>query len=79
MARTYLVAAGKTMGIHGCHVRWHHAQRPYFVGEPQNEEFPITQAEAAMLPEEEWENMIRRTLVDDYAIYEYLTQANNNH
>lgn len=50
-----------------------------FVGEPQNEEFPITQAEAAMLPEEEWENMIRRTLVDDYAIYEYLTQANNNH
>ena len=50
-----------------------------FVGEPQKEKFPISLAEAAMLPEEEWENMIRRTLVDDYAIYEYLTQANNNH
>ena len=50
-----------------------------FVGKPQDEEFPITQAEAEMLPEEEWENMIRRTLVDDYAIYEYLTEANFNH
>ena len=49
-----------------------------FVGNPQQEEFPISQAEAEMLPEEEWENMIRRTLVDDYAIYEYLTEANNN-
>ena len=50
-----------------------------FVGEPQEENFPISHAEAKMLPEEEWENMIRRTLVDDYAIYEYLTEANNNH
>lgn len=50
-----------------------------FVGKPQQEEFPISQAEAEMLPEEEWENMIRRTLVDDYAIYEYLTEANYNH
>ena len=50
-----------------------------FVGKPQDEEFPITHAEAEMLPEEEWENMIRRTLVDDYAIYEYLTEANYNH
>jgi hypothetical protein len=50
-----------------------------FVGEPQQEKFPISQAEAEMLPEEEWENMIRRTLVDDYAIYEYLTEANYNH
>ena len=30
------------------------------------------------LRKEEWENLIRRTLVDDYAIYEYLTEANNN-
>jgi hypothetical protein len=50
-----------------------------FVDKPQDEEFPITQVEAEMLPEEEWENMIRRTLVDDYAIYEYLTEANYNH
>jgi hypothetical protein len=50
-----------------------------FADKPQDEEFPITQTEAEMLPEEEWENMIRRTLVDDYAIYEYLTEANYNH
>ena len=50
-----------------------------FVGEPQSDEFPITQAEAEMLSEEEWENLIRRTLVDDYAIYEYLTEVENNH
>lgn len=49
-----------------------------FVGEPQKDEFPITQAEAESLPDEEWENIIRRTLLDDYAIYEYLTEANNN-
>ena len=50
-----------------------------FVGEPQNEEFPISHVEAEMLPAEEWETLIRRTLVDDYAIYEYLTDINNNH
>ena len=49
-----------------------------FVGEPQDEDFPITRAEAEMLSEEEWESIIRRTLIDDYAIYEYLTEANNH-
>ena len=48
-----------------------------FVGRPQAEAFPITQADAEMLADEEWENIIRRTLVDDYDIYEYLTEANN--
>ena len=50
-----------------------------FVGEPQKEEFPITQAEAEILPEEEWENFMRRTFNDNYETYQFLTEANNNH
>lgn len=50
-----------------------------FVGEPQKEEFPISLAEAAMLPTEEWETLVRRTSVDDYALYELLlTEEDNN-
>jgi hypothetical protein len=45
-----------------------------FVGEPQKDKFPITQAEAEMLPGDEWEIMVRRTLMDDYELYEYLTE-----
>mgnify|MGYP003296161878 CR=1 FL=1 len=45
-----------------------------FVGNPQQEEFPISQAEAEMLPDDEWEIMVRRTLIDDYEFYEYLTE-----
>lgn len=45
-----------------------------FVGEPQKEEFPITKAEAEMLTDDEWEIMVRRTLIDDYEFYEYLTE-----
>ena len=43
-----------------------------FVGEPQKNDFPISLAEAANLPSEEWETLIRRTLVDDYTLYELL-------
>ena len=50
-----------------------------FVGEPQKEEFPISLAEAAMLSTEEWETLVRRTSVDDYALYELLlTEEDNN-
>lgn len=45
-----------------------------FVGKPQKEEFPITQSEAEMLTDDEWEIMTRRTLMDDYEFYEYLTE-----
>ena len=45
-----------------------------FVGEPQKEEFPISQAEAEMLPEEEWENFMRRSFNDDYENYQFLTE-----
>ena len=50
-----------------------------FVGEPQKENFPITQAEAETLSDEEWENLVRRNLFDNYNIYEYLTEVENNH
>ena len=49
-----------------------------FVGKPQQEEFPISQAEAEMLPEEEWENFMRRSFNDDYETYQFLTEADNN-
>ena len=50
-----------------------------FVGDPQKDDFPITQADAEVLPEEEWETLIRRTSVDDYALYELLlTEEDNN-
>lgn len=45
-----------------------------FVGKPQDENFPISHTEAEMLPEEEWENMVRRTMMDDYEFYQYLTE-----
>ena len=45
-----------------------------FGGEPQKEEFPITKAGAEMLTDDEWEIMVRRTLIDDYEFYEYLTE-----
>lgn len=45
-----------------------------FVGEPQRDDFPISLIEAEMLTEDEWEIMMRRTLMDDYEFYEYLTE-----
>ena len=50
-----------------------------FVGNPQQEEFPISQAEAEMLPEEEWENFMRRSFNDDCETYQFLTEADNNY
>lgn len=49
-----------------------------FVGKPQQEEFPISQAEAEMLPEEEWENFMRRAFTDNYETYQFLTNADEN-
>ena len=50
-----------------------------FVGEPKKDEFPITQAEAESIPDEEWENFVRRAFDDNYETYLFLTEANNNH
>ena len=49
-----------------------------FVGEPQKDEFPISQAEAEMLPDEDWENFIRRAFTDNYETYQYLTDIDDN-
>lgn len=49
-----------------------------FVGEPQKDEFPVTQAEAESLPDEEWEIMMDMTLIDDYSLYQFLTDADIN-
>ena len=49
-----------------------------FVGEPKKDEFPISQAEAEILPDEDWENFMRRAFTDDYETYQFLTDANNN-
>ena len=50
-----------------------------FVGNPQQEEFPISQAVAELLPEEERENFKRRSFNDDYETYQFLTEADNNY
>lgn len=49
-----------------------------FVGEPIKDEFPITQADAESISDEEWENLIRRTFTDDYETYKFLTEVINN-
>ena len=50
-----------------------------FVGEPQKEEFPaISQTEVERLPDEDWEIMINCIMMDDYTLYQYLTDANFN-
>ena len=50
-----------------------------FVGVPKKDEFPaISQTEVERLPDEDWEIMIDRIMMDDYTLYQYLTDANFN-
>ncbi|MBO5079379.1 MAG: hypothetical protein J6B82_00675 [Bacteroidaceae bacterium] len=50
-----------------------------FVGVPQKDEFPaISQTEVERLPDEDWEIMINCIMMDDYTLYQYLTDANFN-
>lgn len=50
-----------------------------FVGEPKKDEFPtFSQIEAEKLPDEDWEILIDRIMMDDYTLYQYLTDANFN-
>lgn len=50
-----------------------------FVGEPQKEEFPtISHADVENMPDEDWEIMIDHIMMDDYTLYQYLTDANFN-
>lgn len=48
-----------------------------FVSKP-SEEFPITHTDAEILSDEEWVIMAHRTLINDYDLYEYLTDADIN-
>jgi len=48
-----------------------------FVEKPNKEEFPITQTDAEKISNEEWELMMKQTFINDYALYEYLTEAND--
>lgn len=48
-----------------------------FVGEPNKEQFPsINAKEVESIADEDWEIIIDRTLMDDYTMYRYLTDAN---
>ncbi len=50
-----------------------------FVGNPKVNEFPeIGQVEAESLTDEDWEIMVDRIMMDDYTLYQYLTDANFN-
>lgn len=50
-----------------------------FVGNPTKDEFPnISQGEIDNMPDADWEIMIDRIMMDDYTLYQYLTDANFN-
>lgn len=50
-----------------------------FVGEPNKDEFPvISHVDAENIPDEDLEIMIDRIMMDDYTLYQYLTDANFN-
>ncbi len=48
-----------------------------FVGEPHEEDFPITLLEAEQLTDEDWEFIASRAMIKDYALYEFLTESEN--
>lgn len=50
-----------------------------FVGNPHKDAFPITMTDAKDLTVEEWEVMMSRTFINDYTLYEFLTNADSNH
>lgn len=50
-----------------------------FVGDTAKDEFPvISHVEAENIPDEDLEIMIDRIMMDDYTLYQYLTDANFN-
>lgn len=49
-----------------------------FVGVPKTEELPIiTMTEMGTIADEEWEIICRNSIIDDYELYEYITDAKN--
>ncbi len=49
-----------------------------FIGKVQRETFPISVSEAEDIPEEDWKEIIDKSMMDDYSLFEYLTEAENN-
>lgn len=50
-----------------------------FVGDPQQEEFiSIPPIEAESLTDEDWKHLIDQSMIDDYSLYELLTDTENN-
>lgn len=47
-----------------------------FIDKPDKEEFPITQTDIEKISNEEWVLMMKHTFINDYDLYEYLTEAN---
>lgn len=48
-----------------------------FVGEPKQDEFPFSELEADAISDEEWEIISDCSMIDDYDLYEYLTEVEN--
>lgn len=47
-----------------------------FVGSPQKDEFPvITSLEVDSLTDQDWEHIINYAMIDDYTLYELLTDT----
>ena len=49
-----------------------------FVGNPPDQ-FPITLSDAEILSDEDWEIIARQTFINDYDLYEFLTDIDINH
>ena len=50
-----------------------------FVGDSQQEEFiSIPPIEAESLTDEDWKHLIDQSMIDDYSLYELLTDTENN-
>ena len=50
-----------------------------FVGSPKQSEFPaINESMIENLSDEDWEIIIKRSMIDDYTLYQYLTENEEN-
>lgn len=50
-----------------------------FVGNPTKEEFPsISSMDAESLTDQDWEHIISNSMIDDYSLYELLTETEEN-
>lgn len=48
-----------------------------FVDKPQQEEFPFSYIEPENITDEEWEIISDRSMIDNYELYEFLTEVQN--